>query len=131
MGLLRKTLFIGTGGLGPNWNSNKERTRKAAEKSARIQGQMLKQQQSAAVPRVNVNCPKCHAALVSPVGDNIKCPFCGFRMRVWQTTPAPAPSQPQSPPNTTSELERLAALHASGGLTDGEFAAAKAKILGS
>ena len=38
MGLIRKSLFLGTGGLGPNWNSNKERTRKAAEKSARIQG---------------------------------------------------------------------------------------------
>jgi len=82
MGLLRKTLFLGTGGLGPNWNSKKERTMKAAEQSARIQGQILKGMQQQAVPRLNVSCPKCSAALVSPPGNNIRCPKCGFRMKV-------------------------------------------------
>jgi hypothetical protein len=32
--------------------------------------------------------------------------------------------------DTTSEIERLASLHTSGALTDGEFTAAKAKLLG-
>jgi len=39
---------------------------------------------------------------------------------------APAPIAPVS----TAELERLAKLHASGALTDAEFAAAKAQLLG-
>jgi membrane protease subunit (stomatin/prohibitin family) len=38
--------------------------------------------------------------------------------------PAPAPA------DSTAELERLAKLHESGALTDEEFAAAKAKLLG-
>ena len=44
--------------------------------------------------RYNVTCPSCSAALVSPAGDNIKCPECGFRMKVWplDTQPAPEPS---------------------------------------
>jgi len=41
-----------------------------------------------------------------------------------QAAPAPAPS------DSTSELERLASLHTSGALTDAEFTAAKAKLLG-
>jgi hypothetical protein len=48
--------------------------------------------------------------------------------------PAPAPVAPASAPaatgDTTAELERLASLHQSGALTDDEFAAAKAKLLG-
>jgi hypothetical protein len=39
--------------------------------------------------------------------------------------PAPAPA-----PDTTAELQSLAQLHQSGALTDDEFAAAKAKLLG-
>jgi membrane protein YdbS with pleckstrin-like domain len=39
--------------------------------------------------------------------------------------------QPAGAPSATSELERLARLHADGVLTDEEFAAQKAKILGS
>ena len=41
---------------------------------------------------------------------------------------AQAPAQPASDPN--AELQNLANLHAQGVLTDEEFAAAKAKILG-
>lgn len=40
--------------------------------------------------------------------------------------PSPVPVSPM-----TTELERLAALHRSGALTDMEFAAAKAKLLGT
>jgi hypothetical protein len=42
---------------------------------------------------------------------------------------APAPAGP-APADSTAELERLAKLHESGALTDEEFAAAKAKLLG-
>ena len=46
--------------------------------------------------------------------------------------PAPAPVAPvaAAPPDTTGELERLAKLHESGALTDEEFGAAKAHLLG-
>jgi hypothetical protein len=43
------------------------------------------------------------------------------------TAPAPAPA---TGGDTTAELERLASLHQSGALTDEEFVAAKAKLLG-
>lgn len=44
---------------------------------------------------------------------------------------APAPAPAAAPADdTTAELERLAGLHQSGALTDDEFAAAKAKLLG-
>ena len=44
--------------------------------------------------------------------------------------PAPPPPAPTEGGSDTDEIERLAALHANGTLTDEEFAAAKAKILG-
>ena len=127
MGFIRKAIVIGTGGLAPiKGRSYAERTAKATEKQLRLQ----KQQQAAAVPKVNVTCPKCSAALVSPVGNNIKCPKCGFRMRVWAIAPASTPPQTPST-DTAGELQRLAGLHSSGALTDAEFAAAKAKVLGT
>jgi hypothetical protein len=87
MGLLRKTLLLGTAGLAPvKANSKKERTAKAAEKQVRLQQQALRARQ---------------------------------------------PAAPSAKPSTAGELERLAGLRASGALTDGEFAAAKAKILGA
>jgi multidrug resistance efflux pump len=44
---------------------------------------------------------------------------------------APPPAAaPAAPSDTTAELERLAQLHQSGALSDEEFAAAKAKLLG-
>jgi hypothetical protein len=42
---------------------------------------------------------------------------------------APPPPEPAEP-DSTAELQNLAQLHAQGVLTDEEFAAAKAKILG-
>ncbi len=44
--------------------------------------------------------------------------------------PAPPPPAPTSEPTQAEEIEQLAQLHASGALTDEEFAAAKAKALG-
>ncbi len=43
-------------------------------------------------------------------------------------SPPPPPSQPAAP-NVAGEIERLAALHAEGALTDEEFAAAKKALL--
>jgi hypothetical protein len=40
-------------------------------------------------------------------------------------------SSAPAPADATAELERLASLHESGALSDDEFAAAKAKVLGS
>jgi len=52
----------------------------------------------------------------------------------YASTQAPPPAAPAAGPapadDTTGELERLASLHQSGALTDDEFAAAKAKLLG-
>jgi Short C-terminal domain len=49
-----------------------------------------------------------------------------------EDAPAP-PAAPTAAPagDPTAELERLAQLHQSGALTDDEFAAAKAKVLGA
>ena len=49
-----------------------------------------------------------------------------------QMAQQPAPQAPQAPPeqDTTAELQNLAQLHSQGVLTDEEFAAAKAKLLG-
>jgi hypothetical protein len=46
--------------------------------------------------------------------------------------PAPAPAAPAPPPpDPYDQIEHLAQLHASGALTDEEFAAEKAKVLAS
>jgi membrane protease subunit (stomatin/prohibitin family) len=49
-----------------------------------------------------------------------------------QTAQQQAPQAQQAPPadDKTAELQNLAALHSQGVLTDEEFAAAKAKLLG-
>ena len=46
-------------------------------------------------------------------------------------TPEAEPQYAPPPPDTADQIEHLAQLHASGALTDEEFAAAKAKALGS
>jgi hypothetical protein len=46
------------------------------------------------------------------------------------TQPPPPPAPAAGGGDTTAELERLASLHGSGALTDDEFTAAKAKLLG-
>jgi hypothetical protein len=47
-----------------------------------------------------------------------------------QAPPASAPAPAPAASDTTAELERLASLHSAGALSDDEFAAAKAKLLG-
>lgn len=44
---------------------------------------------------------------------------------------APAPAAPAQPSPMASQLNELAALHKQGVLTDDEFAAAKAKLIGT
>jgi len=44
--------------------------------------------------------------------------------------PAPAPAAAPAADDTISRLTQLASLHSSGALTDEEFAAAKAQVLG-
>jgi Short C-terminal domain len=48
-----------------------------------------------------------------------------------QAAPAPPPPPPAAAPDPVAQLTQLAQLHAQGILTDEEFAAQKAKILGS
>src|SRR3954454_8508095 len=47
-----------------------------------------------------------------------------------QYAPPPPPPAPAEEDDATAQLQKLAALHTQGVLTDEEFAAAKAKILG-
>lgn len=98
----------------PWWNRQMEQdAKKASEKANSLSG-----------PRYKVACPKCSAALTAPAGNGIKCPECGFNMKV---TPKVEPTVAVG--STASEIERLAGLHAQGALSDAEFAAAKEKVL--
>lgn len=135
MGLIRKTLFLGSGGF-VSPNSKKQRY---AKQQIRLQKQMLKAQQTVAQPSVsqmptqraatmplyNVRCPKCSAMVQLPASKSIKCPQCKYRMSVTPNQPTAARVPVR---DTTSELERLARLHSSGALTDDEFATAKAAV---
>ena len=99
MGLMRKALFVATGGLSGlvfKDNSKKEPTVKAAGKQVRPR------------KRTKATRPKPQATRTSTVARTVG-----------------------SGNGTTDELERLVRLHGRGALTDGEFAAAKAKILGT
>lgn len=159
MGFLRKTLFLGTGGLsgaaGIKANSKTERAAKAAEKQVRIQKQMLKLQQQAAhtAPagnhvrsatdrqlRYDVKCPHCSGDITAPAGDDVVCPECQRTVRITpqgrsaivrlvDTPPAPAPAPTAAASSLSEELERLAALHSRGLLSAEEFEAAKRKLL--
>jgi hypothetical protein len=129
MGFMRKALMVGTLGgaraVGIRANSKKDRTAKALEKQTR----MMRGGRRAAVPTAPkhaVACPSCSETVYLPFGDNQRCPACGKPIRVFPISRKPAIPAPRDPVN---DLERLAKLHESGGLTDDEFAAAKAKIL--
>ena len=53
------------------------------------------------------------------------------QQQTYDEAPAEEPAEYAPPPaDTADEIEHLAQLHASGALTDEEFAAAKAKALG-
>jgi len=48
-----------------------------------------------------------------------------------QYAPPPQQAAPAAGPSITDQLQQIAALHQQGALTDEEFAAAKAKLLGT
>lgn len=106
MGLIRKTMSVSTVGL-IDFRSDKERTAayaRGTRKHARRAAGAAKKQAKGAEHQARVA-----AATVS------------------DRRPLPAPQAGVFP---ASELERLSALHAQGALTDDEFAAAKANLLG-
>ena len=106
------TAIVWVAWVRPWWNRQIEQdAKKAAERTN--------------APRYKVACPKCSAALTAPAGNGIKCPECGFDMKV---TPKVEPTVAVD--STVGEIERLAGLHAQGALSDAEFAAAKGKVLG-
>jgi membrane protease subunit (stomatin/prohibitin family) len=55
-----------------------------------------------------------------------------YEAQQYESTQAPTVRQaaPAAAPDLMSEIERLSSLHDSGALTDAEFSAAKAKLLG-
>jgi hypothetical protein len=123
MGFMRKALFVATAGLSGRVfkdNSKKERTAKADAKRVRPRKQ------------TKVTRPKGQAARrPKPQAAQRPKPQAARRPK-----PRAAPTSTVAPivgsgDGTTTELERLADLHVRGALTDEEFAAAKAKILGT
>ena len=127
MGFMRKALFVATGGLSGlvfKDNSNKERTAKANEKQVRLQKQTkVTRRKVKAAPR-----PRTQAARRQTQAGGTQA----------ARRPKPQPARPSTVApivgagnGTTIELERLADLHGRGALTNEEFAAAKAKILGT
>ncbi len=121
MGLLRKTLLIGTAGLAPvKANSKKERTAKAAEKQVRLQQQALRATRAPAPP------PQPSA--VAPGPPALDSP--GRMARAARRAAREDARSAMKPgAEVSAELGRLADLHGRGALTDEEFAAAKAKVL--
>ena len=115
MGFMRKALFVATAGLSGRVfkdNSKKERTAKADAQRVRPRKQ------------TKATRPKPQAARrAKPQAARRAKPQAARR-----STVAPIVG---SGNGTTNELERLADLHVRGALTDEEFAAAKAKILGT
>lgn len=72
------------------------------------------------VKRTGTKCPNCGVALTGKIGLDNKAKL------------APPSTAPRGPSGVRiDELERLANLHESGALTDEEFAAAKAELIGT
>jgi hypothetical protein len=128
---MRKALFVATAGLSGRVfkdNSKKERTAKADAQRVRPRKQ------------TNVTRPKPQAARrPKPQAARRPKPQAARRPKP-QAARRPKPQAARtstvapiigSGNGTTNELERLADLHVRGALTDEEFAAAKAKILGT
>jgi uncharacterized protein YPO0396 len=139
MGFIRKALFVATAGLSGlvfKDNSNKERAAKAAAEQVRP-----RKQAKATRPKTQAaRRPKTQAAR-RPKTQAARRPKTQAAQR--PKTQAARRAKPQaartatvartagSGNGTITELERLADLHGRGALTAEEFAAAKAKILGT
>lgn len=125
MGFLRKATFVATGGasgLVIKANSKKERMAKAAEKQLALQKQALKQQQAgqraaAVTSRSTVAAApeRPRLAVVEPYGRHAK---------------KDAPAQDLLV-GVADEIAKLGRLRDQGLLTDAEFGAQKAKLLGA
>ena len=138
MGLMRKALFVATGGLSGlvfKDKSKKERTVKAAGKQVRPRKRTKATRPKPRAARTSmVARPKPRAARTSMVARPK--PRAARTSMVARPKPRAARTSTVartvgSGNGTTNELERLVRLHGRGALTDGEFAAAKAKILGT
>jgi hypothetical protein len=141
MGFMRKALFVATGGLSGlvfKDESNKKRTANAtkAKKTVRAKKQ-TKVTVAKSQPARRSKAPTARAA--KPQASSRPKPQAARRPKP-QAAHRPAPQAarastaaqaPGALSGTSSELERLANLHARGVLTREEFAAAKAKILGT
>ena len=123
MGFMRKALSVATFGLSGRVfkdNSKKERTAKAkAQRTrARKQTKATRSQPQAGRPS-------------KPQAGRRSKPQAGRRSKPQAGRTSTVAPIVEAGQGTTHELERLADLHVHGALTDEEFAAAKAKILGS
>jgi hypothetical protein len=98
VGLFRKSLIIGTGGLAPiKGDSAKERTARAAEKQVRLQEQALSGSQGTATAKsrtarsraFRIACAYCGQKVWMPKGHNVACPTCHEVMDVCQVGGVP------------------------------------------
>jgi hypothetical protein len=116
MGIFRKMTIISTGGLAPiKANSKKERTAKAAEKQLKLQKQALKLDQERARREAETQ-----RRLIAQEGQQAA--------REGERASAEAEIRSFL---VADELTKLVALKEQGHLSDAEFAAHKARLLGS
>jgi hypothetical protein len=131
MGFMRKALFVATGGLSGlvfKDNSKKEQTAKAAAKRVRPQKQTKVTRPK---PRVARRSTTQAARRPKPLAAERSTTQAARRPKPLAARTSTVAHTVGSGNGTTNELERLADLHGRGALTNEEFAAAKATILGT
>jgi putative oligomerization/nucleic acid binding protein len=131
MGFIRKALFVATLGLSGRVlkdDSKKERTAKADAQRVRPR----KQTKVTRPKQTKVTRPKPQAARrEKPQATRRAKPQAARRAKPEVARTSTLAPIVASGNGTSNELERIADLHVRGALTDEEFAAAKAKILGT
>ena len=141
MGLLRKALVVSTGGLAGlvlKESSPARGTAKSAPRPARARGSRSVKQGAKATRQSTAKAARPAAAKAAAKARRPAAAKAAPRPAA-KVEPAPAATAPvtareRAPAagsGTIGELERLADLHGRGALTGAEFAAAKAKILGT
>ena len=146
MGVIRKALVISTGGLAGlvfKESPGAQGTAKAATRSAQARGSKSVKQGAKATrrPTAKTARPVAARAARGPAAKARR-PAAAKAARGSAAKVEPAPVTATAPTTASThtpvagggmigELERLADLHARGALTGAEFAAAKAKILGT
>lgn len=155
MGIIRKTMSLGTAGL-VDFRSDKERTARYSRHTRNAVRAQSKQQakltEEAARHQASIAAQQAEAAYRQASLAQQQMNFAAGQLAATQYPPPPPPPiarpypppvapattvaakrlhpTPVPPPNPVDELQRLATLHQSGALTDEEFTAAKAKLLG-